>query len=115
MSCFLGIDGGGTALRWCCVDATGSVVERGKRAPAHPTHGDVAPVADALAGLLAELEPSFAPSAVVIGLAGAGAASVRSELMRGLRTGGVVRDVVLCGDVEVAAAAAFGPESGVAA
>lgn len=115
MPCFLGIDGGGSSLDWCCVDEHYAVLDRGTRGAVQPARQKLGVVAGVLADLLRAADEEWSPATVVIGLAGAGSSSVRSALMRELRDRDVVRDFVLCGDVEVAAAAAFGERPGVVA
>lgn len=114
MERFLGIDAGGSKLRWACISADDAVLGEGEGMGVHPAVQGVDAAGAALGAVLCDLHQEFAPALTVAGLAGVGAASTRAQLAERLTEAGVQGDVLLCGDPEVAAATALADGPGVA-
>jgi N-acetylglucosamine kinase-like BadF-type ATPase len=109
---FLGIDAGGSKTRWEVVDAAARVLGSGESAGIQAVTAGPEQAAAALAAVISASGGPF--EVAVVGIAGAGSPQMRARLRDALARAGVERPVAICGDPEVAAAAALRTSAGLA-
>ena len=107
---FLGLDCGGTKTEWAWSPAGRAVGRSGGVQPA--AHG-VAQAAEALVARLRQAAPDDDVEAAVAAIAGAGDATIRSQLAAAVRAAGVPYPVAIVGDSLAAAVAALASGPGV--